>query len=143
MVSSYILVDGKYEDKGWWNDLVRACAVIGDTFEIHCWSDESAEISAALKFGSKTGGTWNGGVVIKGAITEEFLSFLTDMAKPGDNEIYNKMAPFFTIIFGNRLHSEHYGTEMIISRVVRENQSTVDQILDRMEQNATVHRNLG
>ena len=48
-MSSYILVNRNYDDKQWWNDIVRTCAVIGDPFEIHCWSDEKAEIQAALK----------------------------------------------------------------------------------------------
>ena len=34
-MSSYILVHRKDVDKRWWNDLVNACAVVGDTFEIH------------------------------------------------------------------------------------------------------------
>ena len=34
-MSSYILVHRKDVDKRWWNNLVKACAVVGDTFEIH------------------------------------------------------------------------------------------------------------
>ena len=77
-MSSYILVNRNYEDKQWWNDIVRACAVVGDTFEIHCWSDETDEIVAALKYGHKVSSTWSGGTVIRGRITREFLSFLTE-----------------------------------------------------------------
>ena len=142
-MSSYILVGRNYDDKRWWNDLVRACAVIGDTFEIHCWSDEKAEVMAALKFGQKVNNSWSGGTVIKGRITKEFISYLTESSKPTDTDIYNKMTPFFTIMFGKRLHSEHYGTEIIISKVARENQPTVDRILDQMANIGTVHRNLG
>lgn len=142
-MSSYILVNRNYDDKQWWNDIVRACAVIGDPFEIHCWSDEKAEIQAALKYGHKETSSWSDGTVIRGKITREFLTFLTEAAKPTDTDIYNKMTPFFTIFFGNRLHSEHYGTEIIISKVARENQLMVDRILNRMESMVTVHRNLG
>ena len=106
-MSSYILVHRKNIDKHWWNDLVKACAVVGDTFEIHCWSDETAEIMAALRYGQKVKTSWSGGTVIRGRITREFLSFLTEAKKPTDTEIYNKMTPFFTIVFGNKLHSEH------------------------------------
>ena len=60
-MSSYILVHRKDVDKRWWNDLVKACAVIGDTFEIHCWSDETAEIMAALRYGQKVKTSWSGG----------------------------------------------------------------------------------
>ena len=142
-MSSYILVKRNYDDKQWWNDIVRACAVIGDPFEIHCWSDEKAEIMAALKYGHKVTSSWNDGTVIRGKITKEFLSFLIDSIKPSDTEIYNKMTPFFTIFFGNKFHSEHYGTEVIISRVARKNQPVVDHILDEMGHVGIVHRNVG
>ena len=142
-MSSYILVNRNYNDKRWWNDLIRACAVIRDTFEIHCWSDEKAEIQAALKYGHKVSSTWSGGTVIRGRITRDFIMFLTEAKKPTDTEIYNKMTPYFTIFFGNKFHSEHYGTEIIISRVARENQPTVDCILDQMSDVGTVHRNIG
>lgn len=141
-MSSYILVGHTYPEKAWWNDIVRACAVIGDPFEIHCWSDERAEVKAALRFGHKVSSTWRDGTVVQGRITKEFLSFLTESKKPEDTEIYNKMTPFFTIIFGNKLHSEHYGTELIISRVIREKEGAVDRVLDQMKDIATVHRNI-
>jgi len=141
-MSSYILVDRRCIDKKWWNEIVRACAVVGDPFEIHCWADERSEVKAALQFGHKVTSTWREGTVIRGRITKEFLSFLTEAPKPQDTEIYNKMTPFFTIIFGNTLHSEHYGTEIIISRVIREREQSIDRILDQMEDIAIVHRNI-
>ena len=142
-MGSYILVHRKDVDKRWWNDLVKTCAVVGDTFDIHCWSDETTEIMAALRYGQKVKTSWSGGTVIRGMITREFLSFLTEAKKPTDTEIYNKMTPFFTIVFGNKLHSEHYGTEIIISKVIREKQPAVDRILDQMSEVGTVHRNIG
>ena len=141
-MSSYILVDRRCMDKKWWNEIVRACAVVGDPFEIHCWSDESAEVQAALQFGHKVTSTWRDGTVIQGRITKEFLSYLTESKQPEDTEIYNKITPFFTIIFGNKLHSEHYGTEIIISKAIREKARSVERILDQMESVAVVHRNI-
>ena len=141
-MSSYILVGHNYPNKKWWNDIIKACAVVGDVFEIHCWSDERTEINAALQFGHKVTSTWLGGTVIRGQITKEFLSFLTESGKPQDTDIYNKMTPFFTIILGNKLHSEHYGTEIIISCVIREKEASVNRILDQMEDVAVVHRNV-
>ena len=141
-MSSYILVDRRCMDKKWWNEIVRACAVVGDPFEIHCWSDERTETKAALQFGHKVTSSWSGGTVIQGRITKEFLSYLTESKKPQDTEIYNKMTPFFTIVFGNTLHSSHYGTEIVISKAIREKETTVDRILDRMENIAIVHRNI-
>ena len=121
-MSSYILVGHNYPEKKWWNEIVR--------------------VKAALQFGHKVTSTWREGTVIRGRITKEFLSFLTEAPKPQDTEIYNKMTPFFTIIFGNTLHSEHYGTEIIISRVIREREQSIDRILDQMEDIAIVHRNI-
>ena len=141
-MSSYILVDRRCMDKKWWKEIVRACAVGGDPFEIHCWSDERAEVKAALQFGHKVTSTWMEGIVIRGQITKAFLSYLTEVPKPRDTEIYNKMTPFFTIIFGNKLHSEHYGTKIIISRVNREKEDSINRLLDRMEDFAIVHRNI-
>lgn len=141
-MSSYILMGQNCREKKWWNEIVRTCAVVGDPFEIHCWSDERAEVKAALRFGHRVTSTWRDGTVIQGRITKDFLSYLTESRKPQDTDIYNKMTPFFTIIFGNTLHSEHYGTEIIISRVIRERERTIDRILDQMEDIATVHRNI-
>lgn len=141
-MSSYILVNGKYNNKNWWNDLIRACVAIGDEFEIHCWSDEKAEIEAALQYGQKIKHSWSGGTVIRGNVTEAFLRFLTEAPKPTDTEIYNKMTPFFSIFFTDKLYSEHYGTEVTISKVARENQPTVDRILDQMQDVGIVHRNI-
>lgn len=141
-MSTYILVNRNKKDKGWWNDLICACVRIGDPFEIHCWYDETDAAQQALQFGHKEPSTWHGGTVIKGTITREFLRFLLDAPKPTDTEIYNKMTPFFSIFFGNRLYSEHYGTEMTISKTVRENKAAISKILDEVEPFGTVHRDL-
>ena len=141
-MSTYILVNRNKKDKGWWNDLIRVCARIGDPFEIHCWYDETDAVRQALRFGHKEPSTWHGGTVIKGTITREFLRFLWDTPKPTDTEIYNKMTPFFSIFFGKRLYSEHYGTEMTISKSVRENEAQISAILDEVESFGTVHRDL-
>lgn len=142
-MSSYITIHRDVETKQWWNELIRACAVMGETFEIHCWPDETVETELALDFGKLSSGTWQGGPVIRGTITKEFLTFLTKMPKPEDTFVYNKMTPFFTIILGNRIHSEHYGTEVILSRVDKATQPVIDRILRSLEPMADIHRNLG
>ena len=141
-MSTYILVNRNKKDKVWWNDLIRVCVRIGDPFEIHCWYDEKDAARQALRFGHKEPSTWHGGTVIKGTITREFLRFLLDAPKPTDTEIYNKMTPFFSIFFGKRLYSEHYGTEMTISKSVQENRAQIAAILDEVESYGTVHRDL-
>lgn len=141
-MSTYILVNRNKKDKGWWNDLIRACVRIGDPFEIHCWYDETNAVQQALRFGHTEPSTWHGGTVIKGTITREFLRFLLDAPKPTDTDIYNKMTPFFSIFFGKRLYSEHYGTEMTISKNVRDNKAAISRILDEVEPFGTVHRDI-
>ena len=90
-MSSYILMGQNCREKKWWNEIVRTCAVVGDPFEIHCWSDERAEVKAALRFGHRVASTWRDGTVIQGRITKDFLSYLTESRKPQDTDIYNKM----------------------------------------------------
>ena len=141
-MSTYITVNRSIQDKRWWNDLVRTCAVIGDPFEIHCWYDETAAAMDALRFGHKEITSWHGGTVIRGRITREFIRYLTQMKKPTDTEIYNKMTPFFSIFFGNRLYSEHYGTEMVISGIVQEKRDVIAGILEKVEAFGTVHRDI-
>ena len=52
------------------------------------------------------------------------------------------MTPFFSIFFGGKLYSEHYGTEVTISKVIREKEPAVDRILDRMSDVGVVYRNI-
>ena len=141
-MSSYILVDNFMDQKNWWNELVTACAVIGEPFEIHCWSAEKREISLALDYGHKLATTWQDGTVIRGIITKDFLRFLAKMPKPQDILLYNKMTPFFTIALGSHLHSEHYGTEIIVSKPAKGKESTVERVLKEVEPHAIVHRNI-
>ena len=142
-MTTYIqIIDGNKRDKLWWNELVRCCAVIGETFEIHCWSDERAEMELALRFGEKVRSSWHGGTVIRGKITREFLKFLTEMDKPCDTEIYNKMTPFFSLFLGDVLYSEHYGTEVTITRCVTDNWQEIDGVLRSLERCAVIHRNM-
>lgn len=142
-MESYILIDGTVSQKTWWNQLILACAVPGEIFEIHCWADEKREAQQALRFGKRLTSTWRDGTVIRGIITKEFINYLIRMEKPSDTAIYNKMTPFFTIILGNRLHSEHYGTEMILTRHAASFQPRVDRILNQLETCARVYRNVG
>lgn len=141
-MSSYILIHNDVKDKKWWNHLITACAVIGEPFEIHCWTDEKTQTKLALEYGKRMTSTWRDGTVIRGIITKEFISFLTQMDKPMDTEVYNKMTPFFTIILGSQLQSEHYGTEIILSRTVRERYPYIGRILSELESCAVVHRNV-
>lgn len=80
-MSSYILVHRKDVDKRWWSDLVRACAVVEDTFEIHCWSDDTAELMAAFQYGHKVKSSWSGGTLIreKQSAVDRILDQMSDI----------------------------------------------------------------
>ena len=140
-MAAYIQVGGAKRDKLWWNELVRCCGVIGEPFEIHCWSDERAETALALRFGERARSSWHEGTVIRGKITREFLKFLTDEPKPEDTAVYNKMTPFFSLFLGDVLYSEHYGTEVTITRCVTDNWQEIDGVLRALEDCAVIHRN--
>ena len=83
-----------------------------NTFEIHCWAEETAEISMALSFGTPKKDSWEYGEIIEGQVTPEFTTFLLSLPKPTDTDLYNKMMPFFTIALDNGIWYEHYGTEL-------------------------------
>lgn len=82
------------------------------SFEIHCWNEESEWIKLALEYGDKKKSDWNYGVVISGTVNPKFMKLILDLPKPKDNDIYNKMTPFFSIFLNNGFSSEHYGTEL-------------------------------
>lgn len=107
------ITDGRCGNE-WWKDMVRICAVFGEEFEIHCWDDEQSAIREALRFGHEVPSDWQGIRVIRGNINLDFLEFLLRYPKPTQATGYHMMTPFFTIHFGDRLMSEHYGAEMIL-----------------------------
>jgi len=111
-----VFFDKTEKDNTKWKKLISENIITAKTFEIHCWKDERAEISLALKYGVIKETNWKHGSVIKGNITDDFKSMLLSLPKPTDTDIYNKMTPFFSIFFDNGFSSEHYGTENHIRR---------------------------
>ena len=81
-------------------------------FEIHCWTEETEELRAALRFGAPADAGWQWGTVVRGAVTPEFVHYLLSLPKPANDGGYNKMTPFFTIALSNGFWSEHYGTQL-------------------------------
>ena len=137
-----LYLDGTEPDNSRWRALLEPYLAKAKTFEIHCWNEETEWVALALQYGTLKETDWQYGQIITGAVTPEFCEMLLSQPKPADTEIYNKMTPFFTIVFGNTLHSSHYGTEIVISKAIREKETAVDRILDRMEDIAIVHRNI-
>ena len=82
-------------------------------FEIHCWSDETAEIRMALAYGIIKATDWAYGTVITGEVTPDFIHFLLSLPEPDGNDLAaRRMTPFFTIALDDGFWSEHYGTEL-------------------------------
>lgn len=112
----FVNFDRTEKDNSKWKKLISENISTAKTFEIHCWEDETDEISMALKYGVINETSWKLGSVIKGNITDDFKSMLLSLPKPSDTDTYNKMTPFFSIFFDNGFSSEHYGTENHIRR---------------------------
>ena len=70
------------------------------SFEIHCWSEETDWIDAALQYGEEKETEWSYGKVITGKVTSGFIEMLLNLLKPADIEIYNKMTLFFFYLSG-------------------------------------------
>lgn len=141
-MSSYIQVDDRMEDNNWWIELLRSCASLGEHFWIMCWADEAECARGLLRYGTIVPNAWQGGIMIEGTITREFLCFLGAQPKPLRSHGYNKMTPFFTIRLGDTLASEHYGTEISIINAPPQSREAIERILKSLERTATVHRDV-
>ncbi len=108
----YVAFDYNEPTNQCWKEIMTEKLKTASTFEIHCWTEETEEITMALPFGTFKESTWQYGKIIEGKVTPEFTSFLLGLPKPTDTEIYNKMTPFFTVALDNGFWSEHYGTEL-------------------------------
>ena len=99
----------------WWKKLVKYFVKVGDSLEIRCWKEESAEIQRASIHGNPTNENYE--VSIKGVVSERFVSELLS-ENPSDKSIYNKMTKYFTINTerkGRKFCSAHYGTEIYLT----------------------------
>ena len=95
-----------------WRQVNRYTLWESARFEIHCWTEETEELRAALRFGAPADTGWQWGAVVRGAVTPEFVHYLLSLPKPANDGGYNKMTPFFTIALSNGFWSEHYGTQL-------------------------------
>ena len=92
--------------------LITDALRIAKNFEIHCWNEETEEISLALKYGELKEDDWKYGKIITGEVTAEFAEMLLAQPKPIDTEAANKMTPFFNIFLDDAFQSSHWGTEI-------------------------------
>lgn len=108
----YIEIDTSSASNAEWREIMAEKLRSASHFEIHCWNEEPEEIKMALQYGVLKESHWAYGKVIAGEVTAGFVNYLLSLPKPTDNEIYNKMTPFFSIFLDNGFSSEHYGTEL-------------------------------
>ena len=109
-----ITFDREETGNGKWKALLTEYLKTAKTFEIHCWNEETEWIELALQYGNLKESDWQHGKIIAGSVTPEFTSMLSDLPKPTDTEIYNKMTPFFNVFLDNGFSSSHYGTGVYI-----------------------------
>lgn len=105
-------LDGTEESNSKWLAYMSEALKTAQTFEIHCWNEETGCIDLALRYGKQKNSDWRYGKIIAGDVTPEFIEFLFGLPKPADTEVCNKMTPFFTIELDNGFWSSHYGTEL-------------------------------
>jgi len=107
-----IYFDYTEKDNTRWLSLMKNALKNAKTFEIHCWNEETDEISLALQYGNFKESSWRYGKVITGEVTPAFMEMLLSQPKPADLEAANKMTPFFNIFLDNGFQSCHWGTEI-------------------------------
>ena len=70
----------------WWKKIMEHFIRVGDTFEIRCWREETAEIREASLYGTAIDDKYE--VSIKGMVTKDMLEkLLTE--EPTDRSMYN------------------------------------------------------
>ena len=96
--------------------IVKPYLDLSDSFEIHCWNEETDIFSKALIYGKQTDCDWKYGKVAKGEVTDAFRFFILTEEKPDDIDLFEKFTPFFNIFLykdGKMIFSSsHYGTEL-------------------------------
>lgn len=110
--------NGEYPDIDFdkWKTLLKENLKASKYFEVHCWNEEVEEINKILDYGNIVDSDWQYGKIIKGKVDNRLTEFILNIDKPSDNELYNKNTPFFLIFLDNGFCSEHYGSEIYITK---------------------------
>ena len=72
----------------WWKKVIEHFVKVGDTFEIRCWKEETAEIEEASLYGAAFNDKYE--VSVKGTVRKELLEKLL-AEEPADKSVYNKL----------------------------------------------------
>ncbi|MGI6181169.1 MAG: hypothetical protein ACOYIE_03725 [Agathobaculum sp.] len=95
-----------------WKRLLAEQLHTAQTFEIHCWAEETDAIQLALQYGTRKDTGWQYGTVIAGPVTPAFTQMLLHLPQPSDTHPDAKKTPFFSIFLDNGFSASHYGTEI-------------------------------
>lgn len=95
-----------------WQRLLAEQLHTAQTFEIHCWAEETDVIQLVLQYGTRKDTGWPYGTVIAGPVTPAFTQMLLALPQPSDAQADTKRTPFFSIFLDNGFSASHYGTEV-------------------------------
>lgn len=135
-----ISVDDSTPDNRWWKELFCLYARSGEYFEIHCWSDEAAELELAKRYGSTACYSMPDIKIVHGIMTDELIRFFLQEEKPADCRCYNKMVPFFTVRIGRTYSSEKYGTEILVTSKGSSEEESIGKIISNIADHAKLFR---
>jgi hypothetical protein len=111
---------------------------IATEFEIRCWKNEVLSIETCEKFGECVSNFETEEIVYQGKITEEFISEIINNNMTEDGRL-----KWFSIFFKKDkkiiFSSEHYGTEIIIRRIVEEEIDVIKEFLKQFKEVDYVH----
>lgn len=125
----------------WWRELLLLYAREGESFEIHCWYDETDLIRLAEQYGNKSRTTITEITVITGEVTKELIDLLTIGDKPEDTSGYNRMTPFYIVRIGEDFSSEQYGTSLLLTSDSTEQIEVVESVLKSITCHASIYSN--
>lgn len=122
----------------WWKKIMNHFVRHGDEIEIHCWNEEKAEIKKAISFSYSIQTKNDFQTIIKGIVTSQMIEEFLTLSEPTDKTVYNKMTEFFTIIVGNKLFSEHYGTEVYLLNMEEDDVKIFKEIMNPYWKNFSI-----
>ena len=124
-----LTADNLVSQNQWWKDILRLYALPGETFEIHCWSDERDALALAAKYGSPSSFTIPDIKIIHGVLTDQLIEYFLLEDRPSECSSYNRMTYFFTVRIGDGYSSESYGTEILLNITETVTRNAIEEAL--------------
>ncbi len=93
-----------------WKEIMKKELAQSKRFEIQLWNDENELTDLLLQHGNFQEENWEGGVIVEGDVTEDFIEFLFSFeAEEKEGEM--RITPFYDIVL-DAFESEDYGREL-------------------------------